>query len=131
MPGTWWTGTEIFFSDDALSSRLPTTVPPLPCLSRSQSLAVQTVRVGRRSVAELGHKWYQIAERLPGRTDHAIRNRWHRLVTRGTDAAGLCGVVAGEGGVDGVDFGLDDTLEELSNDPMNALDLGALVADDT
>ena len=31
------------------------------------------------SVAELGHKWYQIAARLPGRTDHAIRNRYARL----------------------------------------------------
>ena len=31
------------------------------------------------SVAELGHKWYLIAQRLPGRTDHAIRNRYHRL----------------------------------------------------
>jgi len=34
-----------------------------------------------RSVAELGHKWNRIAERLPGRTDHAIRNRFHRLQT--------------------------------------------------
>ena len=32
-----------------------------------------------QSVAELGHKWYLIAQRLPGRTDHAIRNRYHRL----------------------------------------------------
>merc|ERR1719453_1630014 len=31
------------------------------------------------SVTELGHKWNRIAERLPGRTDHAIRNRFHRL----------------------------------------------------
>lgn len=31
------------------------------------------------SVAEVGHKWFQIAQRLPGRTDHAIRNRYHRL----------------------------------------------------
>ena len=33
------------------------------------------------SVQELGHRWYQIAERLPGRVDTAIRNRWHRLQT--------------------------------------------------
>jgi len=33
------------------------------------------------SVAELGHKWNKLAERLPGRTDHAIRNRFHRLQT--------------------------------------------------
>ena len=31
-------------------------------------------------VQELGHRWCQIAEQLPGRTDHAIRNRWSRLV---------------------------------------------------
>jgi len=33
------------------------------------------------SVQELGHKWNKLAERLPGRTDHAIRNRFHRLQT--------------------------------------------------
>ena len=38
-----------------------------------------------RSVAELGHKWYQIASRLPGRTDHAIRNRFHRLQAMADD----------------------------------------------
>ena len=33
------------------------------------------------SVDELGHKWYKIAKRLPGRTEHAIRNRYHRVLT--------------------------------------------------
>ena len=32
-----------------------------------------------QSVAVVGHKWSKIAEQLPGRTDHAIRNRFHRL----------------------------------------------------
>ena len=29
---------------------------------------------------EIGHKWYRIAQRIPGRTEHAIRNRWQRLL---------------------------------------------------
>ena len=32
------------------------------------------------SVREIGHKWYRIAQRIPGRTEHAIRNRWQRLL---------------------------------------------------
>lgn len=30
-------------------------------------------------VLECGRRWNRIAERLPRRTEHAIRNRWHRL----------------------------------------------------
>merc|ERR1719284_362475 len=30
------------------------------------------------SVAELGARWVEIAGRLPGRSDHAARNRYHR-----------------------------------------------------
>jgi hypothetical protein len=33
------------------------------------------------SVETFGHKWNKIADGLPGRTDHAIRNRWQRLLT--------------------------------------------------
>merc|ERR1719152_304031 len=33
------------------------------------------------SVRELGHKWNKIATKLHGRTEHAIRNRYHRLQT--------------------------------------------------
>jgi len=32
-----------------------------------------------RSVGEIGHKWHKIAQRLSGRTEHAIRNRFARL----------------------------------------------------
>lgn len=32
-----------------------------------------------QSVSEFGHKWGRIAQRLPGRTEHAIRNRYSRL----------------------------------------------------
>ena len=34
------------------------------------------------SVREFGHRWNRIAERLPRRTEHAIRNRWHRIQMR-------------------------------------------------
>merc|ERR1712070_1294972 len=31
------------------------------------------------SVDKHGPRWVQVAERLPHRTEHAIRNRWHRI----------------------------------------------------
>ena len=92
-----------------------------------------------RSVAEIGHKWFQIAERLPGRTDHAIRNRWHRLLTMQLDAvirrkksgSGISGPVSDEEELE-LSFcneRLQAELDALSRDPLAALDLGALVAD--
>ena len=36
------------------------------------------------SVNEFGPKWVEIAARLPGRTEHAARNRFHRLSSRAT-----------------------------------------------
>jgi len=35
-----------------------------------------------QSVAKYGHKWAQLALLLPGRSSHAIRNRYHRLGVR-------------------------------------------------
>ena len=43
-------------------------------------------RIIVHSVNELGHKWFRIAQRLPGRTEHAIRNRYHRLQSAMADA---------------------------------------------
>ena len=36
------------------------------------------------SVQDLGHRWNRIADRLPGRTEHAIRNRFARLQSLAT-----------------------------------------------
>ena len=40
------------------------------------------------SVEKMGHKWFRIAQLLPGRTDHAIRNRFHRLKSIALDEVG-------------------------------------------
>jgi len=40
------------------------------------------------SVQQYGHKWGSIAQRLPGRTEHAIRNRYQRLLTISDAARG-------------------------------------------
>jgi len=32
-----------------------------------------------QGVREHGPKWNEIAQNMPGRTSHAVRNRWHRL----------------------------------------------------
>lgn len=44
-------------------------------------------RVILAAVLELGPKWGEIAKRLAGRTDHATRNRYHRLTSRGAQVA--------------------------------------------
>ena len=42
-------------------------------------------------VAQIGQKWRAIAAKLPGRSDDAVRNRWHRLeeARRHNDVTGV------------------------------------------
>lgn len=53
----------------------------ISALDRSErvSWSVSEDETIMRSVEELGNKWQKIALRLPGRTEHAIRNRFARL----------------------------------------------------
>ena len=60
--------------------------------SSERSSASESIKADRRiswtqaedaiivaSVHEMGHQWAKVAERIPSRTEHAIRNRLHRL----------------------------------------------------
>ena len=103
------------------------------------------------SVAELGRKWYLISERLPGRTDHAIRNRWHRLLTMRRDScrmhtgAPAPGALAGTVPTPPINTGIAmgdaamgeanlnatlATINALTADPSGELDLSALIEHD-
>lgn len=60
-----------------------------------QSWTAEEDEIISSSVLEFGHRWNRIAERLPRRTEHAIRNRWHRLQMRsleGLEGLGAEGV---------------------------------------
>lgn len=87
------------------------------------------------SVKALGTQWQAVADRLPGRTADAVRNRWHRLQKRGSFA----GIAAGEtldqmalttavpgGGLDGSVGGADDgsAPSGLSSQALALADLG-------
>ena len=60
--------------------------------SYSQSAPVPSLRIAWR-------RWYLIAQRLPGRTDHAIRNRYHRLQAMSEDQQILRGQYAAQQGL--------------------------------
>lgn len=50
-----------------------------PVVERRQSWTKEEDQIIISSVASFGHRWNRIAESLPRRTEHAIRNRWHRV----------------------------------------------------
>ena len=51
----------------------------------------------RTRVSRIGPRWSSIAAELPGRTEHAVRNRWHRLQDRQLDQQrGACDSVTVE-----------------------------------
>jgi len=60
-------------------------LPPLPLPVNSNtekrtSWADHEDETIRLHVVTLGPKWSLIAAKLPGRTEHAVRNRWHRIM---------------------------------------------------
>lgn len=50
------------------------------------------------SVKAYGHKWNKIADGLPGRTDHAVRNRWQRLLKLEEESRNACPQPGRKGG---------------------------------
>lgn len=67
-----------------LSSAPPGSKPPMPRQKRTDAEPRHSWTTEEdleiiRSVAANGRRWNRIAEKLPRRTEHAIRNRWHRL----------------------------------------------------
>ena len=61
----------------ALARQLPVAYPPLVF-----------DRLSRPCAIVLRPKWVEIATRLPGRTEHAARNRYHRLTSRNGGGGG-------------------------------------------
>ena len=87
-------------SDDAVRNRwlrLRSTTPPPPRAKKAPSerarcgwTAQEDAIIGA-AVGQIGSRWARIAVLLPNkRTEHAIRNRWHRLQTAAAD--GRCSV---------------------------------------
>ena len=91
-------------SDDAVRNRWlrlggegvhkPATAPRSrkePGEKQRQGWSAQEDAIIAAAVAEIGNRWNRIVELLPNkRTEHAIRNRWHRLQTAAAD--GRCTV---------------------------------------
>jgi len=75
-------------SDEGTSAELPTvkadgSKPERMSWTREEDATIIA------AVQEIGNRWFQIAQRLPGRTDHAIRNRYHRLLSMSQDCTQL------------------------------------------
>jgi len=119
----------------------PATRPALPSNVPANSKAPMTKPVWTRTedqhiiegVRQLGPKWNMVALQMPGRSSHAVRNRWHRL-QRFHPEQNLIGLEAEAGAMPGViGFGMaggnndgpsvgddDDEVDESEDDEPGA-----------
>merc|ERR1712039_938117 len=88
------------YVEAGLTGTMPAALPaPRPRSAKAEPASgVREVRVSwspsedaiiMNSVREFGHRWCQVAQRLPHRTDHAIRNRYRRLLSVAEELYGI------------------------------------------